>query len=60
MLSRCLALLFIPILPFVPLMAPLGHAHATNALAAGIVATALALFALVDDRARFGAAIVGG
>jgi hypothetical protein len=60
MLTRCLALLFIPILPFVPLMAPLSPAHATSAVVAGVVATVLAAFALVDDRARAAVAMVGG
>ena len=59
MLSRCLALLIVPTLPFLPLMLPLGHAHAVNALVAGVVATALALFSLVDDRARIGVAAIG-
>jgi hypothetical protein len=60
MLARCLALMFIPILPFVPLMTPLGPAHATSAVVAGVVATVLAAFALVDDRARAAVAVVGG
>jgi hypothetical protein len=60
MLTRCLALLFIPILPFVPLMAPLGSAHVISAVVAGVVATVLAAFALVDDRARAAVAVVGG
>ena len=34
MLTRCLALLFIPVLPFVPLIAPFGAAHATSAIVA--------------------------
>jgi len=60
MLTRCLALLFIPILPFVPLMVPFSTAHATSAIVAGVVATVLAAFALVDDRARAAVAVVGG
>jgi hypothetical protein len=60
MFARCLALLFIPILPFVPLMAPFGPAHATSAIVAGVVATVLAALALVDDRARVALAVVGG
>ena len=60
MLTRCLALLFVPILPFVPLMVPLSPAHATSAVIAGIVATLLVAFALIDDRARWAIAAVGG
>jgi hypothetical protein len=59
MLSRCLALLIVPTLPFLPLMLPLGAPHAANAVVAGCVAAALALFSLIDDRARFGVAAVG-
>jgi len=59
MLARCLAVLFIPILPFVPLFVPLSSAHAISAVVAGIVATALVAFALVDDRARTALAAVG-
>ena len=60
MLARCLALLFIPILPFVPLMAPIGPAHTASAIIAGVLATVLAAFALVDDRARAAVSVVGG
>lgn len=60
MLARCVALLFIPVLPFVPLMAPLSRAHATNAIVSGIIAAALACFSLVDNRARTAVALVGG
>ena len=60
MLARCLALLFIPILPFVPLIVPLSSAHAISAVVAGVVATALVAFALFDDRARAAVAVVGG
>ncbi len=60
MLSRSLGLLFIPILPFVPLVAPFGSAHAANAVIAGVVASVLAVFSLVDNRARVAAAVVGG
>jgi len=59
MLARCLAVLFIPILPFVPLFVPLSSAHAISAVVAGIVANALVAFALVDDRARTALAAVG-
>ena len=58
MLSRALALLIVPALPFLPLMLPLGPAHALNAVVAGSLASVLALFSLVDDRARFGVAVV--
>ena len=60
MLGRCLALMFIPVLPWVPLMAPFSRAHAANAIIAGIVATACAAFSLIDNRARVAAAVVGG
>lgn len=60
MFGRCLALLFIPVLPWVPLMAPLSRVHAANAIIAGIIATACAAFSLVDNRARVAAAVVGG
>jgi len=60
MFSRALALMIVPALPFLPLMLPLGPAHSLNAVIAGSVAFALALFSLADDRARFGVAAVGG
>jgi hypothetical protein len=60
MLSRSLALLFIPILPFIPLIAPFGSAHAANAVIAGVIASVLAVFSLVDNRARVAVAVVGG
>jgi hypothetical protein len=59
MLSRSLALLFIPALPFVPLIAPFGTAHTANAIVAGAIATVLAVFSLVDNRARVAVSIVG-
>jgi hypothetical protein len=60
MLGRCLALLFIPVLPWVPLMAPFGRVQAANAIIAGIIAIVCAAFSLVDYRARVAAAVVGG
>jgi hypothetical protein len=60
MFARCLALLIIPILPFVPLMAPLSRAHTANAIVAGTIAAVLACFSLVDNRARIALALVGG
>ena len=60
MLARCLALLFIPILPFVPLMADFGPAATASDVLAGSLASALALFALVNQRARVALAVVGG
>ncbi len=59
MLLRCLALLFVPILPFVPLMTPLSRAHTANAIISGIIATVLAGLSLVDNRARTAVALVG-
>ena len=59
MLSRCLALLWIPTLPFAPLMVPFAPARAANVVVAGIVATVLALFSLVNNRARFAVGFAG-
>lgn len=39
MLGRCLPLLFIPVLPWVPFMAPFGRAHSAKAIIAGIIAS---------------------
>jgi hypothetical protein len=60
MFVRCLALLFIPILPFVPLMADFGPAATASDVIAGSLASALALFSLVNRRARVAVALVGG
>jgi hypothetical protein len=60
MLSRCLALILAPALPVIPFVLPFGPAHTIDAFIAGGLATMLALFALADDRARIGAAVVGG
>jgi hypothetical protein len=46
-------------LPVLGVILPLSEAHKTNALVAGIMGTVLAAFSLVDQRARFGAALVG-
>jgi len=59
MLARCLALLFIPTLPFIPLMADFGPAATANDLLAGGVAGVLALFSLVNRRAQVALALVG-
>jgi hypothetical protein len=46
-------------LPVLGVILPMSAAHRANALVAGIAATVLAGFSLVDNRARFGAALVG-
>jgi hypothetical protein len=46
-------------LPTLGVILPVSSAYATNALVAGTLATLLAGFALVDDRARYGAAVLG-
>jgi len=60
MLSRMLAIVISSWLPVLGVILPFGVAHRTNALVAGSVATLLAAFSLMDRRARFGAALVGG
>jgi hypothetical protein len=47
-------------LPMLAVVLPLGPVHTVNAIVAGIAATLLSLAALSDDRARIGAAVVGG
>jgi hypothetical protein len=59
MFTRCIALLLIPVLPFVPLMANFGGATTANAVIAGALAMALAFASLIDDRARVGVALIG-
>jgi hypothetical protein len=45
-------------LPVLGVILPMSATHRANALVAGIAATALAAFSLVDNRARFGAALI--
>lgn len=60
MFTRCLGILLAPCLPVAALVFPMGTAHRVSALVCGTLATALSAFALSQDRARLGAAIVGG
>jgi hypothetical protein len=59
MLSRSIGCLTAVWLPCLALVLPFSRFHAVNAIVAGTVATILAAFAIVSDRARLGAAIVG-
>jgi hypothetical protein len=59
MLSRSLAIIIGSWLPMLAVVLPIGQVHMANALIAGTIATLLSLAALADDRARYGAAIVG-
>jgi hypothetical protein len=60
MLTRSLAILLAPWLPLAALMLPMGAAHRIDDLVAGTLATLLSAFSLSNDRARIGAAVVGG
>jgi hypothetical protein len=60
MLTRSLAILLAPWLPLAALILPMGTAHRVNDLVAGTVATILSAVALGNDRARIGAAVIGG
>jgi hypothetical protein len=46
-------------LPMLAVVLPIGPVHTANAIIAGTIGTLLSLAALADDRARYGAAIVG-
>ena len=59
MLSRSIAILFASYLPTAALILPLSPAHKINALVAGTLATILAAFSMVYDRARIGAVVIG-
>src|SRR5262249_20083555 len=59
MLSRMLAIVISSWLPVMALILPMSAVHRASALVSGIVATVLAAFSLVDNRARYGAALVG-
>ena len=59
MVSRFLGILIAPWLLCAALILPIGPAHAINAAVVGPLALVLAAFSWVDDRARFGAAILG-
>jgi hypothetical protein len=60
MFSRCIAILVCSMLPMFAATLPIGPAHTANLMVSGIVATLLCFGALVDNRFRFGVAIVGG
>ena len=60
MLTRSLAILLAPWLPLAALILPMGAAHRIDDLVAGTIATILSALALASDRARIGAAVVGG
>jgi hypothetical protein len=60
MLSRSIAVMLGTWLPMLAVVLPVGPVHMVNAIVAGIIATALSFAALSDDRARIGAAVVGG
>jgi hypothetical protein len=59
MVSRFLGILIAPWLLCAALILPIGPAHAINAAVVGPLALILCAFSWVDDRARFGAAILG-
>jgi hypothetical protein len=59
MFSRMLAIIISSWLPVLAVTLPMSPAHQVNALVAGIAATLLAAFSLVEDRARYAAALVG-
>ena len=59
MVSRFLGILIAPWLLCVALVLPIGPAHALNAAVVGPLALVFSAFCWVDDRARFGAAILG-
>jgi hypothetical protein len=60
MLSRSLAVVLAPVLPFLPLMMPVSPAHTANFIIAGVIASLLAIGGLWNERARVAAAVVGG
>jgi hypothetical protein len=59
MFSRMLAIFISSWLPVMGVILPVSAAHRANALVAGIAATVFAALSLVDNRARYGAALVG-
>jgi hypothetical protein len=60
MLSRCVAILIGTWFPMLAVVLPLGPTHTANAIIAGVVATALSLASLSDNRFRIATAVVGG
>jgi hypothetical protein len=60
MLSRCIAILIGTWLPMLAVILPFGPTHTANAIIAGVLATALSLASLSDNRFRVATAVVGG
>ena len=60
MFTRSLAILLAPLLPMAALIFPMGTLHRVDDLVAGTLVTVLSAFALGNDRARIGAAVVAG
>jgi hypothetical protein len=60
MLSRSVAILIGTWLPMLAVILPFGPTHTANAIIAGVVATALSLASLSDNRFRVATAVVGG
>jgi hypothetical protein len=59
MSSRMIAALISTVLPTLAAVLPMSSFHFANALVCGILATVLAGFSEVDNRARYGAAVIG-
>jgi hypothetical protein len=59
MFSRCVAILIGTWLPMLAVILPLGPIHTANAIIAGVLATALSLASLSDNRFRVATAVVG-
>ena len=60
MLSRSVSIVISAWLVMAAGIFPLSSVHMVNAIVAGSLATLLSFAALADDRARIGAAVVGG
>ena len=60
MFSRSIAILLASFLPAAALILPLGPAHKVSAIVSGALAMLLGGLSMTYDRARFGAAAVGG
>ncbi|HXJ21280.1 MAG TPA: hypothetical protein VMT03_13705 [Polyangia bacterium] len=60
MFTRSLAILLAPLLPMSALIFPMGTLHRVDDLVAGTIVTILSAFALGNDRARVGGAVVAG
>ena len=60
MFSRCIAILVCSMLPMFAATMPFGPAMTANLMVAGTLATLLSVGALIDNRFRFGVALIGG